>query len=146
MAWLYKGEPSFDGDRWHDTHKVTTSQRVATFHDENAKPLYATPHRRKPLTEDELDKLMKSFQREVTMEEVARAVEQAHGIFEEKTMNRNEIITNMCYTWRHDFGLDRQDDNPLSSGMTKDERSMLYLKMQQVFNNCIEPHMEFKNK
>ena len=63
-----------------------------------------------------------------------------------RSQNRNEIITNMCYTWRHDFGLDRQDDNPLSLGMTKDERSMLYLKMQQVFNNCIEPHMEFKNK
>ena len=63
-----------------------------------------------------------------------------------RSQNRNEIITNMCYTWRHDFGLDRQDDNPLSSGMTKDERSMLYLRMQQVFNNCIEPHMEFKNK
>ena len=40
VAWQYKGEPSFDGNRWHDNYQVTTSKQVAKFKDKNAQPLY----------------------------------------------------------------------------------------------------------
>ena len=43
VAWQYKGEPSFDGNRWHDNYQVTTSKQVAKFKDKNAQPLYTAP-------------------------------------------------------------------------------------------------------
>ena len=43
VAWLYKSEPSFDGNKWHDTFEVTTSKQVALWKDKSAKPLYTTP-------------------------------------------------------------------------------------------------------
>lgn len=60
-------------------------------------------------------------------------------------INRSKIITNMCYTWRHDFGLTREDtDCPfdfhgLSSGMTVREREKLWHDMSKVFDNDIAP-------
>jgi hypothetical protein len=54
VAWIYKGEPSFDGNKWHDTFEVTTSKQVALWKDKSAKPLYTTPPQRKPLTDEEL--------------------------------------------------------------------------------------------
>ena len=62
---------------------------------------------------------------------------------------REQIITNMCFTWRHDYGLDKPEgDNfasKLSSGMTKAERESLRRQMAQIFDNDIAPHMEFKH-
>jgi hypothetical protein len=43
VAWMYKDEPSFDGDKWHDKYNVTTSHQVAKFKDSNCKPLYTSP-------------------------------------------------------------------------------------------------------
>lgn len=43
VAWQYKDEPSFDGNRWHENYQVTTSKQVAKFKDKNAQPLYAAP-------------------------------------------------------------------------------------------------------
>lgn len=40
VAWMYKGEPWFDGTRYHDKYEVTTDERLAKFKDENARPLY----------------------------------------------------------------------------------------------------------
>lgn len=64
-------------------------------------------------------------------------------------MNRNTIITNMCYTFRHDYGLTKPEGNSfsdmLSSGMTEDERRYLWNTMAQIFDNDIAPHMEFKH-
>ena len=65
-------------------------------------------------------------------------------------MTRDQIIRNMCFTFRHDFGLDKLDGegfaHSLSSGMTTVERQHLWNTMAQIFDNDIAPHMEFKNR
>ena len=50
---------------------------------------------------------------------------------------REDIIISMCLTYRHDFGL-------VPSGMTDQEKESLYRQMAQIFDNCIQPYMEFK--
>ena len=62
---------------------------------------------------------------------------------------REEIITGMCYTWRHDYGLVKESDPcgydfPMESGLTEGERRLLWQQMAQIFDNDIIPHMEFK--
>lgn len=60
---------------------------------------------------------------------------------------REKIITGMCYTWRHDYGLEK-DDNYTEwalAGMTNKERIALWNTMAQIFDNNIAPYMEFKN-
>jgi hypothetical protein len=62
---------------------------------------------------------------------------------------RNEIITSMCYTYRHDFGLTKTPDSggytfPFESGMIEVEREALWNQMAQIFDNDIAPYMEFK--
>ena len=63
---------------------------------------------------------------------------------------REEIITSMCYTYRHDYGLIKEADPggymfPFQSGMTEIERRALWNQMAQIFDNDIAPNMEFKN-
>lgn len=58
---------------------------------------------------------------------------------------REEIITSMCYTWRHDYGLDRKENSIWSSGTTEHEQRLIWQQMAQIFDNDIAPHMEFKN-
>lgn len=60
-------------------------------------------------------------------------------------MNREEIITAMAMTFRHDYGLEISEDDrmySLMSGMTKRERLQLYNTMAQIFDNDIAPHLE----
>jgi len=62
---------------------------------------------------------------------------------------REQIITSMCYTWRHDYGLHKEPDPggytfPGIAGMTQAERDSLWRQMAQLFDNDISPHMEFK--
>jgi hypothetical protein len=57
---------------------------------------------------------------------------------------REQIITDMCYTWRHDFGINKDSTDLLSSGMTHEEREFLWKQMAQIFDNCIAPYMESK--
>ncbi len=58
---------------------------------------------------------------------------------------REQIITSMCYTWRHDYGLERmENDRPITAGMTKNEREQLWRQMAQIFDNDIAPYMEIK--
>ena len=64
---------------------------------------------------------------------------------------RDQIITSMCHTWRHDYGITKDWPNDessytsiLTSGMTKDERESLWRQMAQIFDNDIAPHMEFR--
>lgn len=61
---------------------------------------------------------------------------------------RDEIITAMCYTWRHDYGLERQEhDGPgglITMGLTDAQREILRQKMEQIFDNAIAPNMEFR--
>jgi hypothetical protein len=64
-------------------------------------------------------------------------------------MTREKIITSMCYTYRHDYGLTKHPDPgghtfPFESGMTKQEQSALWNQMAQIFDNDIAPYMEFK--
>ncbi len=58
-----------------------------------------------------------------------------------------EIITSMCYTWRHDYGLIKQTGDTtdvISSGMYPEEREALWNAMAQIFDKDIAPYMEFK--
>ncbi len=61
---------------------------------------------------------------------------------------REEIITAMCLTWRHDYGVDRQEhDGPgglITMGLTDAQREILRQKMEQIFDNAIVPNMEFR--
>jgi len=60
--------------------------------------------------------------------------------------SREEVITDMCYTYRHDYGLDKDPNGPpWLAGMTPDERTGLYNTMAQIFDNNIAPVMELKN-
>ena len=63
---------------------------------------------------------------------------------------REQIISSMCYTYRHDYGLIKQADPggyafPLESGMTEEQRLALWNSMAQIFDNDIAPYMDFKN-
>jgi hypothetical protein len=59
---------------------------------------------------------------------------------------REEIITEMCYTYRHDYGLTRNHDDPSwVAGMTDIERRGLWMTMAQIFDNTVAPYMEMKN-
>jgi hypothetical protein len=59
--------------------------------------------------------------------------------------SREQIINDMCMTWRHDYGLELSEDDrmyTLSSGMTKHEREALWRNMAQIFDNDIAPLLE----
>lgn len=45
----------------------------------------------------------------------------------------------MCYTLRHDYGIDRLPDDHFKSGMTDEEREHLYNEMAQIYDNCFSP-------
>lgn len=58
---------------------------------------------------------------------------------------REEIITSMCMTYRHDFGLDRHpDDAAFVSGVTGSQRKAIWNQMAQIFDNDILPYMIFR--
>ena len=60
-----------------------------------------------------------------------------------KMKTREEIINSMCFTWRHDFGLDKDpDDDSIASGMTAIERVLLWNAMAQIFDNDISPLLD----
>lgn len=56
---------------------------------------------------------------------------------------REEIITSMCYTYRHDYGLDKAKADPTwIAGMTSDDRLHLREIMSQIYDNNIAPFVE----
>jgi hypothetical protein len=60
---------------------------------------------------------------------------------------REEIITSMCYTYRHDYGVDKSYEGyTFTSGMTSQERINLWNQMAQIFDNDIAPYMNFKTQ
>ena len=62
---------------------------------------------------------------------------------------REQIITSMCYNYRHDYGLTISEDvrmYSLESGVTEQERKAIWKTMAQIFDNDIAPYMEFKNE
>ena len=53
---------------------------------------------------------------------------------------KTEIIHDMCLSYRHDYGLRKQEGEPSwTSGMTVKDAEMLYKTMEQIYNNNIEP-------
>lgn len=64
----------------------------------------------------------------------------------ENIMTREQIITDMCISYRHDYGLNRSpEDPPWVAGMTNDERKGLWDTMAQIYDNNIAPNMILKN-
>ena len=62
-------------------------------------------------------------------------------------MTREEIINNMCLTYRHDYGITISEDDKmytLNSGVTELERKGIWNTMAQIFDNDIAPYMELK--
>lgn len=62
-------------------------------------------------------------------------------------MTREQVIYEMCMTFRHDYGLRISEDDrmyTLMSGMTEPEAKALFNDMSQIFDNVIAPRMEFK--
>jgi hypothetical protein len=60
-------------------------------------------------------------------------------------MNREQIINNMCMTFRHDYELVISEDDrmyTLNSGMTVRERKELFNSMAQIFDHTIAPLLE----
>lgn len=59
---------------------------------------------------------------------------------------REGIITNMCYTWDHAFGInkDPDSDDVLNNlmGYTAGEREFLWNNMAQIYDNDIAPFMK----
>jgi hypothetical protein len=55
-------------------------------------------------------------------------------------IEKTKTIHEMCMTYRHDYGL-RKDPNdpPWTSGMTEEDAKMLYKTMEQIYTNNIEP-------
>ena len=61
--------------------------------------------------------------------------------------SKEEIIHDMCMTYRHDYGLRKKSTDPSwVSGMTEEDAKMLYKTMEQIYNNDIKPLMEHYNK
>jgi hypothetical protein len=57
--------------------------------------------------------------------------------------DKEQIITDMCYTYRHDYGLRKEDGEPnWTAGMTEQDAKLLYKTMEQIYNNNIEPIIE----
>lgn len=62
-------------------------------------------------------------------------------------MKREEIIADMCYTYRHDYGLTKskpelsEAECILESGMTPEERKDLWNQMASIYDRCVAPHL-----
>jgi len=63
---------------------------------------------------------------------------------------KEQIIHDMCYTMRHDYGLristEDRETRVFISGMTDDEAKFLYNQMKQLFENSIEPYIVVKDQ
>ena len=58
--------------------------------------------------------------------------------------DRHKIVTNMCFTTRHDYGLDQVDTGERSfamSGMNRQQQEALYRHMDQLYDHHIHPLM-----
>jgi hypothetical protein len=56
---------------------------------------------------------------------------------------KEEIITEMCYDYRHDYGLRKLDTDPTwTSGMTEKDAKSLYMVMEQIYNHVVAPRLK----
>ena len=62
--------------------------------------------------------------------------------------DKEQIIHEMCMTYRHDYGLRKKDNEPnWTAGMTEQDAKMLYKTMEQIYNNNVEPIIDhYKEK
>ena len=61
--------------------------------------------------------------------------------------HKEQIITDMCYTYRQDYGLDKDPTDPSwCAGMTSEERKGLYNTMAQIYENNIAPLLKQQGK
>lgn len=57
---------------------------------------------------------------------------------------KEQIIYDMCMTYRHDYGLRKGPNDPSwVSGMTEEDAKMLYKTMEQIYNNDIAPIVKY---
>lgn len=57
--------------------------------------------------------------------------------------SREEIITEMCFTFRHDYGLPKSEHAwQFEAGMTDDERQFLYSQMAQIYDNDLSLYID----
>lgn len=65
--------------------------------------------------------------------------------------DRDAIVTGMCMTWGHDYGLLKTSEErelvgdaifKIMCGMTQQERDSLYSRMNQVFEHNIKPLLD----
>jgi hypothetical protein len=57
--------------------------------------------------------------------------------------SKEEIIYDMCMTYRHDYGLRKlPSDPPWTAGMTEADAKSLYKVMEQIYNNDIAPMLK----
>lgn len=57
--------------------------------------------------------------------------------------SKEEIIHDMCMSYRHDYGLRKSpNDPPWLSGMTEEDAKSLYKVMEQIYTNDIEPMLK----
>ena len=57
--------------------------------------------------------------------------------------SKEEIINSMCLSYRHDYGLRKDNSEPnWTAGMTEQDAKMLYKTMEQIYNNDIAPIIE----
>lgn len=60
--------------------------------------------------------------------------------------DRGRIVTGMCFTARHDYGLINPDDDShfsfSLSGMNNQQRMALYNQMDQLYDHHIKPLVE----
>jgi len=57
---------------------------------------------------------------------------------------KEEIINSMCLSYRHDYGLRKEPGEPnWTAGMTEQDAKMLYKTMEQIYNNNIEPIIDY---
>ena len=83
VAWIYKGEKSFDGNKWSDEYELTASKQVALWKDKDAKPLYTAPPQRPwvGLTDDEIVEIHSAAE--------GQSVGVATGLTERKLKEKN---------------------------------------------------------
>lgn len=65
------------------------------------------------------------------------------------TLDRDQIIHNMCLTFRHDYGFVITEDDrmySLAAGMTEREREALFSTMAQVFDHHFATELEEYHK
>jgi len=55
-------------------------------------------------------------------------------------VEKDRLIHDMCMTYRHDFGLHKNPDDPSwVAGLTPIERKALIITMEQIFEHNIKP-------